>query len=133
MALPTPTSGEPQSTLAPEIAALIDAKNPGQAAVLVEAMLAKLAGRRARFQLKTHFALALTRGGFAAQAMPILLVLEAEVEEFQLERWEPALAVMVLQGLLLATAQLERDSERLRSLQLRLAALDSLVVLMVRS
>lgn len=56
--------------------------------------------RRASFQLRLELARTLERAGQLPQAAQVYLGLERDIEEYQLERWEPELAVMALQPLL---------------------------------
>jgi len=96
-----------------------------------ESGLARVPGRRGRFQLKLKFAQQLLTAGRTHVARPMLEALDEEVVRFELETWEPRLAAGVVQTLLATlTSKGQPDEEnidfakRLLLLRVRLARLD---------
>ncbi len=101
----------------------------------VEARLAAVSSPRERFLLKVWLADRLLVGKHWGPAGRLLEALDQDIQERQLETWEPDLAATVVRGLsqvLAATVAPGKGSgteDRLKELQLRLCRLDSLASL----
>lgn len=119
-----------RAALLTDCALLISEREPGRAAALIEAQLRALPDLRSRFQLKSRFAELLMDASYTSEALPLLRALDEEIEQYHLEKWEPALAAGVLRGLLASTRQIG-DNSAVEALQFRLARVGFLSLLMV--
>ena len=101
-----------------------------------ESGLVRVPDLRIRFRLKLKFAQQLLLAERVHVARPMLEALDEEVVRFELETWEPRLAVLVVQTLLAAMSSKGHPDEKnpdfaqkLLLLRVRLARIDTLSAL----